>query len=100
MLVTSAGEVLRPSAADFVKVVLNQALSLGYVLRFQAEVCRQLDARINPELRFTAVNVDVSSPLLAREEVEPKPFRAKHGRAHRVSLAQGRGPDLQLGTRV
>jgi hypothetical protein len=88
--VTSAGEVLGPSAADFIKVLLNQTLSLGDLLRLQAEVRSQLHIRINPKLRFAigVLNVDVTASLLAREEVESKSLGSKNRWTHCVSLAQ------------
>src|SRR6266516_3995077 len=51
-LVTSTGEVFRPSVADFIQMLLDQLLRFGYLLRFEAKVRGKLDDRFNPEFRF------------------------------------------------
>jgi len=66
-LVTSAGEVLRPSVADFIEMLLNEILCLDYLLRFEAEVRGQLYVWINPKLCLAVgvLNVDVGASFLA-----------------------------------
>ena len=70
-------------------MLLNQALSLGHLLRLEAEVRGELNVRINPEFRFPirVLHVDVSAPLLARKELEPVALGPENGRTHRTSLA-------------
>ena len=67
-------------------------LDLGHLLRLETEVHRQLDARINPELRFTisVLHVNVSASLLAGEEVEAKPLRSKNRWTHKAQLNASR----------
>jgi hypothetical protein len=50
-LVTSTGEVPFPSIPDFTEVFLDQSLYRGDLLRFGAEVDRQLHGRLDPEAR-------------------------------------------------
>ena len=73
---TSAGEVLRPSAADFIQVLLNQILGFGHLLRLEADVPRELDCRIDAELRLAVgmLNMHVRAELFAREEIDRNPF--------------------------
>src|ERR1700730_7898311 len=89
-LVTSAREVLGPSAADFIQVLLDQFLCLGDLLRLETEMCHQLQARVDPEFGFAVgvLNVDVSPPFLAGEKVEPEPLDPQNRRTHRASIAQ------------
>ena len=56
-------------------MLLDQFLNFGKLLWLEAEVRRQLDRRINPELRFAVrmLNMNVRAPFLAGKEVEPKP---------------------------
>jgi hypothetical protein len=72
-LVTSAGEVLGPGAADFIQVLLDQFLCLGDLLRLETEIRHQLHVRLDPKLCFAVgmLNVDVSPPFLSGEKVEP-----------------------------
>src|SRR6202035_1503778 len=49
-LVTSAGEVLGPGAADFIQVLLDQSLCFGDLLRLETEICHQLHVPLDPEL--------------------------------------------------
>ena len=76
LLVTSAGEVLRPSAADFIQVLLNQILGFGHLLRLEADVPRELDCRIDAELHLAVgmLNMHVRAELFAREEIDRNPF--------------------------
>lgn len=76
-------------------MLLNQALSLGHLLRLEAEVRCQLHIRISPELRFAigVLNVDVRPTLFTREEVEPEPPDSQNRWAHRASIAQSAGTE-------
>ena len=59
-------------------MLLNQALCLGHLLGFEAEIGGQLHVRINPELRLTAgvlnVNMERAAPRARRSKTEiPSP---------------------------
>src|SRR5688572_32720296 len=75
MFVTSAAEVLFPRLADFFLMFLNQPKRQRQASRAQAMIRCQLDLRIEPELGFPAMSLDVnvSSRLFPREEVESQP---------------------------
>jgi hypothetical protein len=77
-LVTSTGEVLGPSAADFIQVLPDQPLGFDNLLRREAEILREFDDGIDPEFRlpFRVLHVNVRPTLLARKEVEPKSLGA------------------------
>jgi len=84
--------MLRPSAADFIEVLLNQMLCLSHLFRLEAEIDGQLDSRINPEFRFTVrvLHVHVSAPLLTGEEIEAEPFaRRTVGLTKQLSASRG-----------
>ena len=89
---TSAGEVLCPGAADFIDVLLDQSLNFRNLLWLEAEVRRELDGRIDPELRFAVrmLNMNVRPSFLAGKEIEPKSFDPQDRRAHEASIAQWR----------
>jgi len=44
--------VFRPGAADFIEMLLDQFLNFRNLPWLQAEVRRELDGRLDPELRF------------------------------------------------
>jgi hypothetical protein len=69
-LVTSTGEVFRPSASDFIEVFFNQGLRLGQPARIQTEIHGEFNRRFDPELRFAVrvLHVDVRSPLLREKK--------------------------------
>ena len=83
-LVTSAGEVLRPSASDFIKMLLDQIPSLCQLLGLQPVVGVKLDHWFNPELRLTRRMLDVhmGSRFLAREEIEAIATDPENRRTH------------------
>ena len=96
---TSAGEVLCPGGADFIEVLLDQCLNFRNLLWLEAEVRRQLDGRIDPELRFAVsmLNVNVRPQFLAGKEIEPEPFDPQDRRTHKASIAQCRRSALRSG---
>jgi hypothetical protein len=59
--------VFCPGAADFIEVLPDQFLNFRNLLWLQAEVCGQLDGRINPELCFAVcmLNMNGRPPFLA-----------------------------------
>ena len=84
MLVTSTWEVLRPGAADFIQVLLNQILSFGNLLRLEAVVRVEFNSRFDPELRLpvSMLNMDMRPPFFSREEIKAEPSNAQDCRAH------------------
>ena len=89
---TSAEEMLCPGAADFIDVLLDQSLSFRNLFWLEAEVRRQLDGRIDPELRFAVrmLNMNVRPSFLAGKKIEPKSSDSQDGRTHGASIAQDR----------
>src|SRR5882672_4565251 len=83
-LVTSAGEVLRPSASDFMKMLLDQIPGLCQLLGLQPVVGVKRDHWFNPELRLTRRMLDMhmGSRLLAREEIEAIATDPENRRTH------------------
>ena len=65
-------------------MLLDQFLNFHNLLRLEAEVHRQLDDWINPELclAVSMLNMNVRSPFLTTKEVEPKPFDSEDRRTH------------------
>src|SRR4030095_4684697 len=82
--VTSTREVLRPSIADFINVVLCQLLRLGASLRLEAIGRMQFHSGFDPELCLTlcVLHMYVRPRFLSREEVEPKPLDTQDRRTH------------------
>jgi hypothetical protein len=68
--------VLGPGAADFIEVLLDHFLNFRNLFWLEAEVRRQFDGGIEPELCFAVrmLNMNVRPPFLARKEIEPKPL--------------------------
>jgi hypothetical protein len=73
-------------------VLLDQFLNFGNLLCLETKVRRQLDGRINPELRFAIrmLNMNVRPSFLAGKKVEPKPSDPQNCRTHAASIAQDR----------
>ncbi len=73
-------------------MLLDQLLNFGNLLWFEAEVRRQLDGRIDPELRFAVrmLNMNVRPSFLAGKEIKPKPFDSQDRWTHGASIAQDR----------
>jgi len=88
-LVTSTREVLRPGAADFIQVLLDQFPGFCNLLHFQPVVRVEFNSWFDPELCFAVgmLDMDMRSRLLTREEVEPEPSNAQDGRTHPYKIA-------------
>jgi hypothetical protein len=67
MFVTSAPEVLLPSVADFIVMLLNESFRGPDLPRGHTGILRQFDCRFQPEFRLTALTVlmNVHSCFLA-----------------------------------
>ena len=65
-------------------MLLDQAQCSCEPLRGQSVVCGELDAGVDPELRFPGrmADVNVRAPLLAGEEEEPIASISKDRRTH------------------
>ncbi len=83
-LVTCTGEVLGPGAADLIKMLLDQFLSLSDLRWLEAVVDRQFHHWLDPELGFAGrvLDVNMRTLFLARKKVEPKPSNPQNGRTH------------------
>ena len=86
---TSAGEVLCPGTADFIEVLLDQFLNFRNLLWLEAKIRRQLDGRIDPELRLAVrmLNMHVRPMFLTGKEIEAKSFDPQNRRTHDASIA-------------
>jgi hypothetical protein len=82
--VTSAFEVLSPSATDFIEVLFYQGLDGPNLLLRKALILRQRDGWLKPEFRFPVgtLHVNVHSEFLAREKVKPIGTVAEYGWTH------------------
>lgn len=71
-------------------MLLEQLLSLGDLLRLEAEAYCQFHCRLDPEFRFAIgiLNMDVGPPLLTGKEVEPEPFDPQNCWTHGASIAR------------
>ena len=58
--------MLCPGAADFIDVLLDQFLNFRNLFWLEAEVRRQLDGRIDPELRFAVRMLNKRAPVVPR----------------------------------
>src|SRR5450759_1204638 len=101
-LVTSASEVLLPSCAYVMFVLLNKRLRLPQCLAAQADVLRKRDLRLHLELGFSLRMVDMhmQARLFTREEKEAKPMRAENGRCHVFMITPGNHPAEPLRVRA
>jgi hypothetical protein len=79
MFVTSIREVLRPGAADFIQVLLNQPRGFSKSFRLKPVVRMKYNSRADPELRLAlgVLDMDVRPSLFTREEVEPEAANAR-----------------------
>jgi hypothetical protein len=87
-LVTSAGEVPGPGAADFIQVLLDQFLRLGDLLRLETEIRHQLHVPVDPGLCFAGgmLNVEVGPPLV---EMTFNAFAIEGSPGARIITTQG-----------
>lgn len=86
-LVTSTPKVPSPCGEDFVLVLPDRTQCSVEATCTQPVVLRQLQARFQPELRFTGGMLDmhVGSGFFAGEEVEPIAPHSKNRRTHAPS---------------
>ena len=92
-LVTSTSEVPSPCGEDFALVLLNRAQCSVEAARTQPVVLRQLQARSQPELRFTGdmLDMDVGPRFFTGEEIEPIAPYSKN-RSDSRTLGYVKGP--------
>lgn len=91
--VTSTREVLRPGAADFIQMLLDQVLGFCDLLGFEPVVRVEFNSRFDPELRFAVGMLDMHMrpPLLAGEEVESESSNPQDCRTHQYRIADPPG---------
>jgi hypothetical protein len=80
--------VLLPRSADLTFVPPDKVEGVRQVSRAHPVILRQLDLRLQPELRLSirVMDMDVWSRLLTREKVEAVATMAKNRRAHPAML--------------
>jgi hypothetical protein len=83
MFVTSAPEVLLPSVADFIVMLLDKSFRDPDLPGGHTGILRQFDCRFQPEFRLTALtlNMNVHSCFFAGKEIEAEPSCSKNCRA-------------------